>query len=113
VNKSLWSVRDTAAANADFKGIKRWTSRHFGAIQATTYTQTIIESLQDLCAGPQVPGCKLRDDIGPDIYTLHVARKGRPGRHFLLFRADSAQHQIDILRILYDGMDLQRHLTQY
>jgi len=111
VNQPLWSVRDTSAANADFKGIKRWTSHHFGATQAATYAQTIIESLQDLCAGPQVPGCKLRDDIGPDIYTLHVARKGRHGRHFLLFRADSAKQQIDILRILHDSMDLPRHLT--
>ena len=107
---NFWVVRNTLAANEDFKGIKRWTSHHFGAIQAVAYSQTIIESLKDLCAGPQVVGCKLRDDIGPDIYTLHVARKGRHGRHFLLFRADSAKHQIDILRILHDSMDVQRHL---
>jgi toxin ParE1/3/4 len=111
VSPKFWTVRDTAAANADFKGIMRWTSHHFGAIQAATYSQAIIESLKDLCAGPQIVGCKLRDDVGPNIYTLHVARKGRHGRHFLLFRADSSKHQIDILRILHDAMDLQRHLT--
>ncbi|PIY28634.1 MAG: type II toxin-antitoxin system RelE/ParE family toxin [Comamonadaceae bacterium CG_4_9_14_3_um_filter_60_33] len=95
----------------DFKAIKRWTTDHFGAIQAVTYAQTIILSLKDLCAGPKTVGCKLHGEIGPEIYTLHVARQGRPGRHVVVFRANSAQHQIDILRILHDSMDLPRHLA--
>jgi toxin ParE1/3/4 len=113
VSQSHWVIRDTAAANADFKRIRRWTTQHFGALQAATYSQTIIQSLTDLCAGPHMVGCKLRDDIGPDIYTLHVARQGRAGRHFVACRVNSVQHQIDILRILHDSMDLTRHLPPH
>jgi toxin ParE1/3/4 len=39
---------------------------------------------------------------------LHVARRGRRGRHFLLYRAAEGQI-IEIGRILHDQMDLQRH----
>jgi len=111
VSKNLWVVRNTAAADADFRAIKRWTTDHFGAIQAASYAQTMIQSLKALCAGPQTAGCKLRDEIGPDIYSLHVARRGQPGRHVVILRVNHARHQIDILRILHDSMDMPRHLA--
>ena len=43
--------------------------------------------------------------------TLHVARKGRKGPHFVVFRvAPSRSEQvIDVLRLLHDSMDLPRH----
>ncbi|MDR2189232.1 MAG: hypothetical protein LBE62_14500 [Azonexus sp.] len=52
---------------------------------------------------------KKRDDLGPGIRLLHVARKGRKGSHFIVFRA-SGEHTIDVLRMLYDGMDLPGHV---
>ncbi|NBU77128.1 MAG: type II toxin-antitoxin system RelE/ParE family toxin, partial [Planctomycetes bacterium] len=39
---------------------------------------------------------------------LHVARQGRAGRHFVVFRA--AGSDIDVLRLLHESMDLPRHL---
>ena len=44
--------------------------------------------------------------------TLHVARKGRKGRHFVVFRVarDPDHDVIEVLRLLHDSMDLQRHL---
>jgi toxin ParE1/3/4 len=58
-----------------------------------------------------VRGVKPRDEIAPGLLTLHVARKGRHGRHFLLFRVSrEAGHEvIDVLRVLHDAMDLARH----
>jgi toxin ParE1/3/4 len=46
------------------------------------------------------------------LFTLHVARKRRRGRHFILFRADTNPNRglIDVLRILHDAMDLERHV---
>ena len=54
------------------------------------------------------------DDIARGLMTLHVARYGRKGRHFLLFRLGAEQEAlcIDVLRILHDGMDLQRHVPE-
>ena len=66
----------------------------------------------DLVAGPAQPGVKARPEIGKDLFTLHVARNGRRGRHIVLFRAepDPGRHRIDVLRILHDSMDLASHV---
>lgn len=111
--QTVWVVRSTAAANADFSAILRWTQEKFGLAQAAAYTQTLIAAMSNLNAGPEVFGSKLRVELGGDIYTLHVARKGSAGRHFLVFRASNAKGPkvIEILRILHDSMDLKRHLA--
>ncbi|HQV12847.1 MAG TPA: hypothetical protein PKW52_16025, partial [Nitrospira sp.] len=61
-----------------------------------------------------VIGVKERPEIGSNIWTLHVARNGRKGRHFIMFQVAGAQDRkvIDVLRLLHDSMDLERHLPQ-
>ena len=107
-----WTIRLAAAAEQDFQEILRWTTGNFGRGQAKTYATTLSNALRDLAQGPDIPGCRKRDDIGPDIHTLHVARKGRKGRHFIIFRTSSAgaNRFIDVLRLLHDSMDLARHI---
>jgi toxin ParE1/3/4 len=104
-----WTVRLTAAAQADFEEILRWTVDQFGEAQARIYAETISASLNDLAGGPNVVGAKKRDDILKGMFTFHVARKGR---HFVMFRVGRApDHEvIEVLRLLHDTMDLQRHL---
>lgn len=112
MSEQPWTVRLSATAEADFKDILRWTVANFGDAQARGYAETLSRALQDLTTGPDLFGVKRREDIGPDLATLHVARKGRNGRHFVAFRisAASGQHFIDVLRLLHDRMDLPRHL---
>ena len=107
-----WTVRLGGAAEADFEAIVVWTVEQFGDVQAGVYAQTLSTAVQALTAGPVQPGVKARPEIGRDLFTLHVARYGRKGRHFVLFRADAdpAHRQIDVLRILHDSMDLARHV---
>ena len=107
-----WTVRLTAAAEADFEEILRWTVDPFGEAQARIYAETISAALNDLAAGPTIVGARERDDILKGVFTLHVARKGRKGRHFVLFRVGRAPDRevIEVLRLLHDAMDLQRHL---
>ena len=107
-----WTVRLTAAAEADFAEILRWTVDQFGEAQARIYAETISAALNDLAAGPTIVGASKRDDILKGIITLHVARKGRKGRHFVMFRVGRTPDRdvIEVLRLLHDAMDLQRHL---
>ena len=107
-----WTVRLTAAAETDFEEILRWTVDQFGDVQARIYAETVSAALNDLTAGPTVVGARKRDDILKGIFTLHVARKGRKGRHFVLFRVGRAPDGdvIEVLRLLHDAMDLPRHL---
>jgi toxin ParE1/3/4 len=45
----------------------------------------------------------------PGLRTLHIARRGRRGRHFLMYRVAQAT-TIEVVRILHDRMELTRHL---
>ncbi|MEW6692080.1 MAG: hypothetical protein AB1340_04535 [Pseudomonadota bacterium] len=69
----------------------------------------MTQAIEALHEGPDILGTKARDDIAPGIRTLHVARQGRKGRHFLMFRVAPAGRVIKVPRLLHDSMDLSRH----
>jgi toxin ParE1/3/4 len=105
-------LRLGAHAESDFQEIVVWTGEHFGVVQARLYRQTILATLEELQRGPEQAGVRKRDEIAPGLRTIHVARRGRRGRHFILFRvADRTDEKIiEVLRILHDAMDFARHL---
>lgn len=107
-----WRVRLTAQAEADVAGILEWTAGQFGDTQAHRYAETLTSAIEALSEGPDAPGAKLRNEIARGLMTLHVARKGHRGRHFLLFRVsrEAGREVIDVLRVLHDAMDLAQHL---
>ena len=108
-----WPVRLPTAAEADFQDIVRWTAEHFGNAQARIYARTLSMALEALTAGPTIIGARTRNDIAKRLSTLHVARRGRRGRHFVMFRIghDQGREVIEILRLLHDAMDLPRHVS--
>jgi len=105
-----WSVRWTKRASLDHAAIIRWTVIHFGARQATLYMETLALAVAALNKGPELPGCKTRPELGEGIRTLHIARGGRKGRHFIVYRVADSCH-IEILRLLHDSMELAGHLV--
>jgi toxin ParE1/3/4 len=107
-----WPIRLTAAAEVDFQGILRWTLEQFGEVQAQVYADTLSTALESLAAGPKVIGAIARNDIAKGLFTLHVARHARKGRHFIMFRVgrDKNREVIEVLRLLHDAMDVARHL---
>jgi toxin ParE1/3/4 len=106
---SKWGVRLSFEAESDIAHILAYTRETFGEAQARIYQETLIDALMDLSHGPEPAGSRARDDISPGLRSLHVARKDRKGRHFILYRP-SDDFKIDILRLLHDSMDLARHL---
>ena len=103
-----WRVRLGAVAEVDFANILKWTVENFGVRQAAIYRDVLVQAVSELAKGPDVAGSRARDDIMAGLRTLHVARHGRRGRHFLLYRAVEDEI-IEIGRILHDQMDLPRH----
>ena len=81
-----WRVRLGAAAELDFANILKWTTENLGARQSRLYRDTLVQTIGELADGPDVAGSKARDEIMRGLRTLHVARHGRRGRHFLLYR---------------------------
>ena len=107
---SRWTVRLTAAAEKDFQGIVEWTIKQFGEAQALVYAETIALALEALAEGPSLVDARRRDEILKGLCSLHVARQGRKGRHFTMFRvAPRGGDVIEVLRLLHDSMDLPRH----
>jgi toxin ParE1/3/4 len=104
-----WSVRLGAAAELDFANILKWTADNFGARQSRIYQNSLVQAIGELSGGPDVAGSKARDDIMKGLRTLHIARHGRRGSHFLIYRSATGR-TIEIVRILHDRMDLQRHV---
>lgn len=110
--KRHWPVRLAAAAEDDFHEILRWTAEQFGEEQASIYAKTLSAALEELSTGPKLIGARARSDIAKGLFMLHVARHGRKGRHFVMFRIghDERGEVIEVLRLLHDAMDLPRHL---
>jgi toxin ParE1/3/4 len=104
-----WRVRLGAAAEIDFANILKWTTENFGARQSRIYRDTLVQAIGGLADGPDVAGSRPRDEIMPGLRTLHVARRGRRGSHFLMYRA-APNSTIEIVRILHDRMDFRRHV---
>jgi toxin ParE1/3/4 len=104
-----WRLRLGAQAERDLLSILHWTAENFDAQQATNYRTTMMQAAYELAAGPDVAGARKRDDIARGVYSLHVARHGRRGRHLLLYPVVNGR-TIEIVRILHDSMDLRRHL---
>lgn len=90
--------------------ILTWTREHFGKSQAMVYAETLRLALEALLNGPDIPGSRIRPELGAEIRMLHVARHGRKGRHFIVFRTEQAG-VIEVLRVLHDCMDLKRHVA--
>jgi toxin ParE1/3/4 len=104
-------VRLTKTAELDYQQVIDWTLKNFGDRQARIYADTLSAALGALTAGPVTVGALERSEIGKGIFTLHVARGGHKGRHFVLFRVGPEGHPryIEVLRLLHDAMDLTRH----
>lgn len=111
MTKDIWTVQVTATAEADFRTILSWTTENFGTAQARSYAATLTTAMAALVQGPKTVGAKRRSDIASGLFVLHVARAGRRGRHFVMFRVKTEKEQrvVQILRLLHDAMDLQRH----
>lgn len=102
-----WRVGLADAANRDFVQVLDHTLETFGVRQARTYRSTLESALKALEAGPNIPGSASRDTLAAGLRSLHVARHGRRGRHFIVYR-EGPQRTIEVLRILHDAMDLAR-----
>ena len=108
-----WRMRLSEAAETDLERIVRWTEERFGRRQADDYMALLAAAFDELALdGPGCPGARHRDDVRPGLLTLHVGRRGRRGRHFILFRIAEPRPDpvIEVLRVLHDAMDLLRHV---
>ncbi|WP_343708852.1 type II toxin-antitoxin system RelE/ParE family toxin [Mycobacterium sp.] len=89
------------AARADVEHIWDYTAEHWGVDQAENYLLELQHSIERAVANPRIgQAC---DEIRAGY------RKLASGSHVLFYRA-AADDVIDVVRILHQRMDIDRHL---
>jgi toxin ParE1/3/4 len=100
--------------------VMRWSLREFGEDAALRYDILLTQAFIDLCQDPERPGSQQRPDLGEGVFVYHLRfsrdrSKSVLGvvnhpRHFVIYRRQD--RVIEILRVLHDVRDLQRHLPR-
>jgi toxin ParE1/3/4 len=98
-----------AAAETDLDNIAAWTTENFGPAQAEAYIESILDTIDELTASKSPSRSIARDEIATGVRTIHMRKRGRRGRHFLLY--SETADEVKIQRILHDSMELSRHLA--
>lgn len=106
------SVRLSRRARAQLKEVLAYTHRNFGDAQVGRYAALIDRALELIAADPERAGSHAYRKR-PSVRLLHLeVLAGRRGaaRHIIAYRVSKAGH-LDVLAILHDRMDLDRHLS--
>ena len=90
----------TPRAQADLEDIWNYTVAHWGADQAENYLRQLAVAMTYVAADPE------RGRACDDVRAGY--RKHAVGAHVLFYR--KALKGVDIVRILHQRMDFQRHL---
>ncbi len=95
------SFRLTKKAIEDIKNIGRYTQKNWGRDQRNLYLSRLDDSFHLIAKEPQIG--IVCDYIKPGYQKYHV------GRHLIFYRQSSPY--VEIIRILYDRMDVESHLS--
>jgi toxin ParE1/3/4 len=111
----------TPSAWNDIRKALMWSQERFGKNAATRYRALLTQALRDIAADPERPGSKARSELARDVRTYHLffsrhrVRGGtgvvKTSRHFLVYR-QRGEDFIDVIRVLHDVRDLERHLPE-
>jgi len=96
----MYSIYKTARARNDLLGIWRDTCDKWGDRQADKYLDELNIGIERLKDNPKLG--KSRERLRPGYRSLHV------NRHIVYYTLEPSV--IRIIRLLYDGMDPDRHL---
>jgi toxin ParE1/3/4 len=113
------TVRITPPADEDIIDILAWSAEQFGPSVQERYARLIDAAIRDVADDPERPGSRARPELAQGMRTYHLSfsrqrARGqgsiiRKPRHFLVYRLRGDTH-IEIVRVLHDAMDLERHL---
>jgi toxin ParE1/3/4 len=107
------------SARTDIREVLLWSQERFGQRAAMRYRDLLKQALRDIAADPNRPGSRERPELARGVRTYHLffsrdrARSGlgvvqRP-RHFVVYR-HRGEDTIDIIRVLHDAREVERHL---
>ncbi len=93
----------TQAAKADLKAIGRYTEKRWGRLLRNTYLAMLDKCFHDLANE------SLKGQDWSEIWPGY--RKHSAGRHIIFYRQIPAG-AIEIIRVLHDRMNVERHISE-
>jgi toxin ParE1/3/4 len=104
-----WTIRLAFACRSDIARSLEWSLETFGETQHDAYLALIGQALKEIGRNPNTARSRARPEMREGVRTLHIARRGKPARHFFVYRVNQ-DRSVDVARFLHDAMDVQRHL---
>jgi len=93
-------------ARHDITEVLRYTLERWGKAQAREYRDLINAALRTIAADPS---CGKLRGARPRVLSYHIKQPGRDARHLLFYRV-TASGVVEVIRLLHDSMDFDRHL---
>jgi toxin ParE1/3/4 len=94
-------------AKRDIIDVLVYTRERWGEGQAHAYGEIIREALVAIIHDPRCG--KPCDDVRAGILAYHISQCGRRARHVVFYRV-RADGVVEVVRLLHDAMDFERHL---
>lgn len=95
-------IRFTKTADRDLSSIHLFTYEKWGSEQARKYAALLEDALIKIAEEPERVGTRDQSSLRPRCRSIHVQR------HFIFYRI-AADDALEVLRILHDAMDIERH----
>ena len=90
-------------ANNDLENIWIYTLENWSIEQADRYLNLIIDEIEFLCVKP---------DSGFDFKIRKGYFRVKVKSHFIFYKINSKQNQLEIIRVLHEIMDIESHLHE-
>jgi toxin ParE1/3/4 len=113
------TLRLSLHAEEDIVSILAWSFDKFGGAACRRYEALFVEAFDSLCKNPEKFGSIARPEFGDSVRTYHLrfsrdearTEEGivHKPRHLLAYRLRGEQ-ELEVVRILHDSMELERHL---
>ena len=108
--------RLSAPAKADLRNILAKSLERWGPEGRARYAALLAESLRSLAAHPTGPTTRTRDELLPGVRSFHVRHvRGEHGvrqRVHVIYYRTIAPDLIEVVRVLHERMDPNRHLEE-
>ena len=114
-----YQLRISQSARRDMLVVARWSLQEFGVAAAKRYDALLAQGLRDIAEDPECPGSRERAELSAGVrsYHLRLSRNRvspdigtvRHARHALVYRV--RQGAVEVLRMIHDSQDLERHLV--
>jgi toxin ParE1/3/4 len=114
-------LRLSALAQRDIAALLEWSREQFGEKGRVRYEALLRQAVVDVAADPERMGTHQRPELAASVRTYHLRYSRdrvkrshgqvRSPRHLLAYRIVESG-MIEIVRVLHDAMDLDRHLPE-